>query len=475
MPDYSWYKPRESAAQKFGRALRRGAIAVAGLGALGGGYQHYGTQDTLTATVTSVESLSAKDRGAAPRLVVHTDKGTFVNDASFLHFKGAKTAAAIALQIRPQMRLTFKVYGAHPTLFGFSPDNLGLYRNILSVAAPQGGIGKAPAPAAAAPVPAPVAAPLRGTPPAGPLTVEGVAAEADENLPQVCADNARLDDMKGDVPQAYRDLAYLERLPLTGKPVFDAVTSRANMVRTCLLPYNEASAALGVYSDKSVRILRGTTSYTAFHEYFHALQDINGSRTGALGPDDAVIANALSEATAVGYELMTRKEAKNRGLALFEDPHHSVVNGVSVTSGVGTSETNAGLRLVFDRAYDRAFAGGAGLAADAREAAALQAGGKAVVRALMFGDDNDWLRGYARQAAENVNRNAAIYGANDTGAANYPLVRRTVFEQQGRLGGLSLMPEEFLGDDAPLYVQRCMRIMGLNVAPAPAAARRLSM
>jgi hypothetical protein len=459
----SFFKRRPK--KTFGDTLRsafRKALLVATAAAAADGYHHYGTQEDLTATVTSVEQLA----GAKPRTIVHTDNGTFVNDATWLHFKGDGSTHSIANALRPGAHVNLRVYGLHPSALGFSPDSFGMYRNILAVNVLSGGTyAAAPAAQAAKPAPSPAPAPVQTPAPIGdgPRTQTGVVADKDLALPQTCADIANLEDTRATNPQVYRDLAILERLPLTGRAIFAQVTNPDAFLRSCLTPYDENSGTSGEYSNKRLNIMRGVSSETAFHELFHARQDLNDAeQLGAkMTMRDAAISNALQEATAVAYSLMAEHEAQKHGIAVAKN---------SDTNRVGAADKD-GTRAVFNKTYKTAFAENAALAADAREAKALEAAGRAVVRALMLGDDDDWLRSYAQLVVANLNNNRGIYSRNTGNEEGYAQTRDSVFEKQGSVSAdINIIPREFLGADAERQINRCFTLMGIRVTPANTGA-----
>lgn len=458
---YVFYKglpAKKTFGEKLATVFRKTMLVAAAGTAVGGyGYHHYGTQEELSVTVTSIEQAN----GDEPALI-HTDKGTFTNEGSWLHLKGDGSTQDIASTLRPGMRATVRVYGLHPTLFGFSPDNLGLHRNILSAQA-----GATPAPTAQPRQPsAPQAAPppvIVGAPPqAGLRTQTGVSADGNLARPQTCADIAALDDMLATNPQIYRDLAILERLPLTGKTMFTQVTNPDAFLRSCLTPYDENSGISGQYNNKRLRVMRGMGSHTTLHELFHARQDLNDSDnlSAKMTMRDAAIANALTEATAVAYSLMAEREAKNLGITL---------TATTDTRRSGADD-NEGTRAVFEQVYQSTFAAHANLDAATREAKALEAGGRAVVRTLMLGDDDQWLRAYSQLVVINLNNNQHIYSRNTGNEEGYAQIRQRMFESQGAVSSsINIIPLEFTGADAERHITRTYQLMGIRTTPANAA------
>lgn len=450
---YKGLQPKNTFASKVKSAFRK-AMLVAAAGTAVGGYHHYGTGEEMTVTVTQVQQQA----DGAPTLI-HTDKGTFVNTATWLHLKGDGRTQEIGNTVRAGMRVNVRVYGLHPSVLGFSPDDLGLHRNIVAATAISGTPRPATPPPAPTPPPA-VTAPR--APEVGMRTQLGVVADSNLARAQTCADIATLDELRDTNPQIYRDLAILERLPLTGSAMFAQVTHPDAFLRSCLTPYNENSGASGQYSNKRLRIMRGMGSQTSFHEIFHARQDLNEDGLNEkMTLRDAAVANALTEATAVAYGLMAEREAKNLGLTLTDNTD---------TRRIGADD-HEGTRAVFDAAYQTAFAEHTGLAASAREAKALEAGGRAVVRTLMLGDDDNWLRAYSQLVVHNLGVNQHIYGRNTGSEAGYAQTRKNLFESQGAVSAtINIIPREFVGDQAERHITRSFELMGIRVAPANTGA-----
>jgi hypothetical protein len=203
--------------------------------------------------------------------------------------------------------------------------------------------------------------------------VQSSPTEEDTMTPEACAMNANLPEIAQKTPQIARDLALMEKLPLTGQPVFEKLGNPAHGIKSCLFPVPEKSARMSTYSSKLARIARGSRTTATFHEYFHALQDINGdSSIYRLTQKDAVIGILLQEAAAVAYEIAARHEAENKGLTFFE-PLEIVeqVLGETVTYSIISASTDKETNAAFRTAYDTAWKQNSGADAETREAKAL--------------------------------------------------------------------------------------------------------
>lgn len=459
----------------FFRTLVRGGILASALGVVGTGYHHYGTDENVTATVTSVEQATVEP-GETPYTIIHTDQGTFINEKSFLHLKFTDATQQIDKRLQPGAKVSLSVYGVNPTIGSIGPHTFGFYRNVIAVndaPAPVAPSFAAPTPITTAPpattpqpVPAPAPTPAAIPAPAGLRTVDGVVPGTDLTEAQSCVDTDQLDEMRTTNPQIYRDLALMERLPLTGLPVFQMIVDPKNMIRTCLTPYDKNNGTSGTFSNSVARVERGTESVTTIHEYFHALQYLRDKQDDVqskLTLKDFAVATALREATSVGYSLMVEQEARNRGLTLSTATHGDTYQD---------AHSNEGNRAVFSRAYTAAYTENPALAPQDREAAALQAGGQAVVKALMLGDDADWLRGYSYVVVNNMNANTRILSANTDTVSGYKEMRNSAFANVGKVSDkLNIIPREFTGNDAKRYIDRCVDILGIRIgAPKPAAS-----
>lgn len=112
-----------------------------------------------------------------------------------------------------------------------------------------------------------------------------------------------------------------------------------------------------------------------------------------------------------------------------------------------------------------------GANAETREAKALEAGGKAVVRHLLEGKDSAWKNAYAQMTVFNINNNLQFF-KND-GRENKPGYegrRSAIYLNEGYIGPkINFIPDEYLGPDAAQKIDECIRTMGFKFSAVPAA------
>ncbi|HYD17362.1 MAG TPA: hypothetical protein VEF76_02650 [Patescibacteria group bacterium] len=306
------YKAQPTKGQKVKKLLRKLTLsAIFGAAVAGVGANYYASNEELLVRIESVER-SAAAPGEAPHLLIHTDKGTFVNEPTRMRLKDQADAAEIAQYIRPGETIRITVYGLNPQLGPYSRDDLHFFRNIIKIHPGPGQM-----------IVVPQGTPIPGTDiPAGPtgtLTDNGIIE--DQTAPEASALNSDFNAISKNTPQLARALKLMDQLPITGRPVYDMLKDPANRIESTLFPVPVGEGSLSTYSARKARIARGVGTSIAFHEWFHAYQDhIEGSNDMfTLTVKDAVIANFLDEAAAVAYEIAARKEAENRNLQ-FETP-----------------------------------------------------------------------------------------------------------------------------------------------------------
>lgn len=424
---YSSYRKKEPLGQRIGRFVRKWSLRLAFAGAVGGvGGHYYGTREKIDATIVSVEAVDIYNPNGA--LIVHTDKGDFINEKTRFYLKGDESVAGYDKLLRPGAKVELTVYG-----YGFI-ERLGMDRNIVDV--------------------------VTLTPPR-------------ENKPVTIPTSNPVEIAKN-LPQLERDLDILSRLPITGKPIYDIVTNPANHISSHVVAPDDDGAA-GTYSGGQVRVDDGARSTTAFHEYFHAAQDVHDGKVDqfVLTAEDGAFCNLLIEASAVAYELACEKEAGKLGIPLFvPQPVVTTVGGMTHISWRAGASSDETIRSTFNDAYDDAWGDNASLDAAARERAALSAGGKAVVRYLMQGKNPQWATSYAAIVSQNINNNPHAYLID--GRENKPGyidTRNKAFSQQGLVAeGLNFTPDEYLGTGAATYIQQTLKAIGLNFGVTTASA-----
>jgi hypothetical protein len=293
----------------------------------------------------------------------------------------------------------------------------------------------------------------------------------DTMTPEVCVKNTDLAEVSQNAPELSRALFIMGQLPLTGRGPYDMLRDPANHMTSCLYPTPPGGATESSFEGTRAHIGRGTGTATAFHEYFHAWQTIQEGDDDMyeLTLKDALAANLLKEAAAVAYEMAAKREAQNLKFA-FEPASKLVrhdARGTVTTSTLYASQDPDNLKA-FNAAYDTSWKQGAASPTPDREAAALQAGGQAVVRRLMSGADKNWKAAYGALAAGNINRNLDAFREDGT-SAGYADKRRRVFLAEGGVSGsISFLPPEFAGPGAAAAVEASLARVNLSTEPAPA-------
>ena len=164
---FSKYGKKKTFGAKVKTFLVKAGVYAVGLGGVAGVVNHnYLAHEDITAKVSSIETTPASEAGVAPKMVIHTDKGCFVNEPSKLHFKNDHETIELGKLFKEGETVKISVYGLRPTIGNLTMDDLRMYRNISKAfkveAAPATIPAAAPAPVAApvaAPAPAPVPAP----------------------------------------------------------------------------------------------------------------------------------------------------------------------------------------------------------------------------------------------------------------------------------------------------------------------------
>lgn len=456
------YKPKLTTGQKVKKFAKRLSLALAfGAAVTGTTMNYYSSDEELLVRIENVKITPPSEPGEAPQMVITTDKGTFVNAPTRMLMKDAADAAEIAQYLREGETLKITVYGLNPKLGKLDRDDFHFYRNIRKVHPGPGQIiivTPPPTPGDGTIVTPPGQLPPK-LPPTGSLTDNGL--EENQLAPEASAMTSDLNAMSKNVPQLARDLAIMAKLPLTGRPVYDMLTDPANGMKSTLFPVPLKAGSTSTYQNKHARIGRGTGTSTAFHEYFHAYQDVMEQGNGMFGltVKDAAIANFLTEASAVAYEIASRKEAEKLGLQFRATPvyQEKQADGSTMTYTITAPSTNPENLKVFDAAYNAALQQNLG------EAKALEAGGKAVVRRLLDAQDDQWRSTYAQVAIININNNLHAF-REDGSSAGYDAKRVGVFQRQGKLGtALNFIPDEFLGPQANAAIDKTFKAMGLLI------------
>ncbi len=246
--------------------------------------------------------------------------------------------------------------------------------------------------------------------------------------------------------------------PLTGARVVDRLRDPAHRFQICLdssLPGNGVLAAyMGTQNRLFVPVL-GADFESVAHESYHAYQDTLGgivSTEAGLHPRDMAMSLLLTEASAVGYTLMLMREIG------YTEPD-------AYTSFIADSKNSFGLGPRFDAAYNASYDANASMEETARRKLALQAGGTAVVDALVSGAVRGWSAPYANNAAR-----MAQYGDStvDTTRRQYRETRDELFRRAGSLGDINIIPARFLGASADVQIAQAVDTTGIEIVRVPA-------
>lgn len=272
-------------------------------------------------------------------------------------------------------------------------------------------------------------------------------------VPSSCAQTSDFEAMTRELPAVSSALDIMARLPLTGEDIYATINDHENKILSCTYKTSEETKeVLGYYQNKRVMIDNVTGTSVVFHEYFHAVQGTgNGlDERYALTFKDAVIACLLTEATAAAYELIAWKEAENNGLPFIQGQGQTFAE-----SGWG--------RQIFDNAYYRSWNGNEGMDLETRQAKALEAGGQEIVRYLLNGEDRQWRSFYLNNIRHDI-KNGFINNDHEKDWW-YEGMRYNIYMKQGYVSSkISLIPEEFLGEDADRKIGEYFKKTGLKAS-----------
>lgn len=303
---------------------------------------------------------------------------------------------------------------------------------------------------------------------AGCATTSGNRFDSNEDLkrePDVCVDNTNPIELQKKIPEVAKDFSLMEKLPLTGKPVYDLLMNPVNNIASCIFYVEEGTPSTSTYKYRRIKVASNAGTTLLFHESFHAAQDINrkGLGTNLLTQKDTSAYLLLQEATAAAYEIAARQEAENHRFSFTNtstNPENKKLTTVSDDPRV---------RNAFLHAYNEAWKSRPDMESSARAAQALGAGGKAVVRHLLDGKNDAWKSHYSDLVTYNI-RNTLHYFKND--ALKYVPERHEQRSQiYAKLGYISplinFVPEEYLGPNAEASIDLCLKNMGIKTIPQP--------
>lgn len=248
--------------------------------------------------------------------------------------------------------------------------------------------------------------------------------------------------------------------PITGTPIVERLRDPAHRFQICLdasLPANGVMAAyMGSQNRLFVPVLNPDFESVA-HEAYHAYQDTMGGLVhldAPLNPRDMAMSLLLSEASAVGYTLMLMREVG------YSDP-------AAYTTFISNPRNSFGMGPRFEAAYNASYNANITMPEDARRRTALEAGGKAVVEALVTGAERGWSGPYSVNAVR-----AAQNGdfAVNTNTNSYRNIRDEQFRRAGYVGeNINIIPNRFLGANADVPITQAVEATGVEIARVPAS------
>lgn len=280
--------------------------------------------------------------------------------------------------------------------------------------------------------------------------------------PDVYADTSNVVDFEKKIPSMAKDFSLMSRLPLTGRPVYDLLKNPDNQIRSAMYYTDDTSAStINYYVDNLVVVSSHASTTVTLHEYFHASQNIDKAslRTYSLTQKDAMISVLLTEAAAIAYELAARQESENHRLQ-FRDTNYRTYSD---------HEEN---KSAFRSAYNQAWSQHPELDTRTREAKALEAGGKAVVRRLLAGKSATWKETYQSLTVKHISKNLHAF-KNDAAkiTPQYTELRNEVYARTGHVSSeINFIPDEYLGPQAAEHIDSTLKTMGLREISQPLAA-----
>lgn len=252
----------------------------------------------------------------------------------------------------------------------------------------------------------------------------------------------------------------MARQPITGAALIARLANPASSFQVCLdasLP-SITSGVIAAYQGDQRRLFvpkMGAGIDSIAHEAFHAYQHVQGglvSSSTPLNERDMAMGILIAEASAAAYTYMVIRESA------FEDP----AAWTSYLAAGGDYNMNEN----FTTAFDASYASNASMDETARRRAALQAGGTAVVDALLSNATPGWSRPYAmnaRGATRLADDNA------DPSTRRYHEIRDEVFRRAARVSdSVNILPARFTGAGADATIADSLEKIGLELRAVPA-------
>lgn len=248
----------------------------------------------------------------------------------------------------------------------------------------------------------------------------------------------------------------MAREPITGAPIINRITTESEDVDACTSRDLPDGNLVATYESQTRRLIvanRNVAPLTVAHEAFHAKQHLTGGFTGVasnslLTNGDRATGLQLIEATAAAYSMVVIKEIS------LDDPGYA--------HNIRTN--NYGMTRTFNTAFDASYAANANRPETERRQLALQAGGQAVVRALMNGQSSEWKSLYRPEASRYLGL-ASYTGARN---AEYTAERDRLYARIGQVApNVQLIPSEFFGSRGNDTIAASQRATGLHVPVPP--------
>lgn len=237
-----------------------------------------------------------------------------------------------------------------------------------------------------------------------------------------------------DYPQIRPVFERMARQPISGAPIIARVTTPTEDVDACISRSLPDGNLIAAYESQTRRLIvapRNVAPSTVIHEVFHTNQHLTGGFTGTgsnrmLSTGDRATGLLLIEASAAAYALVVIKEAS--------------LTDASYAHNMRTHDY--GMTRTFNTAFDASYTANKNTPETERRRAALQAGGQAVVLALMSGHSSEWKAMYRPEAM----RYFGITSYTGQHGAEYMAERDRLYARIGHVAtDLQLIPGEFFG------------------------------
>ena len=238
-------------------------------------------------------------------------------------------------------------------------------------------------------------------------------------------------------PEIARHLQTMKRVP-SARLVTEPLQEPQHFVKACLVSSFQRASTQAKYDylDKALLFTADNSISNVIHEIFHAHQDLGGSLKTVLSPlqkpvltaQDSYVAHMLIEATAAAYTMIVLKQNEH------QDPiEYTLYMQGADSYGMGDLFENTFNQHLKEREKQR-------LPYAQAEKEALEIAGQAIVREMIFGQNDTWRSNYE----------AAFF--NKVASRDYPLtqgpgyaaMRSDIYTKIGQVTtNFSLTPPEF--------------------------------